>query len=130
MSPIAGRLFALLLLDGGAVAFGDLADRLGVSRGSISTSARQLEQRGMIRRRKLPGTRQDVFELTENPYSDILDDIIRRAEVTRAGITCAVSQIGRKDHALADRLTRFASFYDALHIGAATALERLNGDDE
>ena len=41
---IAGRVLATLVYDGERVSFGALADRLEVSRGSISSSVRLLEE--------------------------------------------------------------------------------------
>ncbi|MDG1076042.1 MAG: ArsR family transcriptional regulator, partial [Planktotalea sp.] len=45
---IAGRVFGLLIYDGDVVSFGDLATKLQVSRASISTSIRILEERGLV----------------------------------------------------------------------------------
>src|SRR6056300_574061 len=65
---IAGRVFGMLIFDGDMVSFGDLAKRLQVSRASISTSIRILEERGLVKRMTRPGERQDYFQLASNPY--------------------------------------------------------------
>lgn len=52
---IAGRVLGLLVWDGEALAFSDLAEQLQVSRGSISTATRILEERRLIRRIAKPG---------------------------------------------------------------------------
>jgi len=46
----AGRLLGLLIFDGGQISFGDLAEILQISRGSVSSSSRMLEEFGLIRR--------------------------------------------------------------------------------
>ncbi len=63
MPRIAGRLFGLLLIEGGPFSFGELADRLQVSRGSISTNARMLSDIGLIERVSKPGDRQDHYRI-------------------------------------------------------------------
>ena len=45
---IAGRVLAMLLYDGEKVSFGQLADALQVSRGSISSGVRMLESQQLI----------------------------------------------------------------------------------
>lgn len=63
MPRIAGRLFGLLLIEGGPFSFGELAERLQVSRGSISTNARLLSEMGLIERVSKPGDRQDHYRI-------------------------------------------------------------------
>jgi len=63
MPRIAGRLFGLLLLEGEPHSFGQLAERLQVSRGSISTNARMLAEFGLIERVAKPGDRQDHYRI-------------------------------------------------------------------
>lgn len=68
MPRIAGRLFGLLLLEGGPFSFGELADRLQVSRGSISTNARLLENIGLVERVAKPGDRQDYYRIVPDGF--------------------------------------------------------------
>ena len=63
MPRIAGRLCGLLLIEGGPYSFGELAERLQVSRGSISTNARMLADFGLIERVAKPGDRQDHYRI-------------------------------------------------------------------
>ena len=60
---IAGRLFGLLLMEGGPFSFSELAERLQVSRGSISVNARLLTGMGLIERVSKPGDRQDHYRI-------------------------------------------------------------------
>lgn len=71
MPRIAGRLFALLLVEGGPFSFGDLAERLDVSRGSISTNARMLADFGLIERVAKPGDRQDHYRIAPDGLAPI-----------------------------------------------------------
>ena len=58
---IAGRVLAMLLYDGERVSFGQLAEALQVSRGSVSSSVRMLESQQLIKRVAKAGDRQDYF---------------------------------------------------------------------
>ena len=64
---IAGRLIGLLILSPDPVRFDHLAERLRVSRASISTNTRLLENMGVIQRVTRPGDRRDYFQINEEP---------------------------------------------------------------
>jgi|SRR5581483_3468889 len=64
MSPIAGRLFATLVLADSPLSLDELAESLGVSKASVSTDARRLFERGIVERVRKPGDRRDYYELT------------------------------------------------------------------
>ncbi len=64
---IAGRLVGLLILSPDPVRFDHLAERLRVSRASISTNTRLLENMGVIQRVTRPGDRRDYFRINEEP---------------------------------------------------------------
>ena len=58
---IAGRIFGFLLLQEDACSLDDMAAALGVSKASISTDARRLEQLQLIERVSRPGDRRDYY---------------------------------------------------------------------
>lgn len=64
MPRIAGRLFGYLLLEGQARSLDELAAALAVSKTSVSTNARLLEQIGLLERVTRPGDRKDYYQLT------------------------------------------------------------------
>lgn len=101
MPRIAGRLFGLMILEPGLISFGELAERLEVSRGSISTNARLLERKGLIVRVRPEGERQEYFRLAEAPYANMLRSVAARMEQTRATIVDALSLLpdqARQEH--------------------------------
>ncbi len=62
LPPIAARIFATLLTaDESALTAAELASRLAVSAGSVSTMTRYLEQQGLVERSRRPGERADYF---------------------------------------------------------------------
>jgi DNA-binding transcriptional regulator GbsR (MarR family) len=86
---IAGRIFGLLLISEDAHSLDDLAAELRVSKGSVSTNARLLEQRGLLERVCRPADRRDYYGVRPDLFI----------------------------HAMAQRLARWQRFHEA--IGAA-----------
>jgi DNA-binding transcriptional regulator GbsR (MarR family) len=78
MSPIAGRLFALLLLADHPQSLDDLADTLGVSKASVSTDARRLLERGIVERVARAGDRRDYYELAPDFFARIIEVRVAR----------------------------------------------------
>lgn len=58
---IAGRLYGYLLLHDEPQSLDALAEALRVSKASISTNARLLEERGLLERVSRPGDRRDYY---------------------------------------------------------------------
>lgn len=131
MPPIAGRLFAVLVFDGGTVSFADLVERLNVSRASVSTSARYLEARGLIRRVSREGSRAAFYELPDHPYQGLFAGISQRAASATEMITNTRDALSEtKDDGTRQRLTELAAFYNTLHHMTAQASARLDGDHQ
>lgn len=110
---IAGRMLALFIVYGGPLSFSGLADRLQVSRGSISSNARLLRQLGLIERFALPGDRQDYYRLCQAPYGHMLEGQLRRIEERLALVdtTLAALPAGWRDSR--QRLSHLRDFYAA-----------------
>ena len=119
----AGRMMGLLIFDGGQVSFGDMAERLHISRGSVSSSSRVLEEFGLIRRTSKPGQRQDYFELEEDPYLNLLDRACVRAKKAKDLIEKSASQLDESPE-IKGRVADFADFYRTMeHCISRTRLE-------
>jgi len=114
---IAGRVLAMLLYDGERVSFGQLADALQVSRGSISSSVRMLESQQLIKRVAKPGDRQDYFQLAENAFANMVDAAATRARRAAADIETALANIPASETAPRQRVTSYAAFYLAMEDG-------------
>lgn len=126
---IAGRVFGLLIYDGDVVSFGDLATKLQVSRASISTSIRILEERGLVKRVTKPGERQDFFQLAANPYGTMLEGIQKRNRSIQNDIAQTIQSLPADADAIG-RLTAYADFYASLDAAVAVALNKLNSSNE
>ena len=78
MSPIAGRLFALLLLSAEPQSLDELAASLGVSKASVSTDARRLLERGIVERSTRAGDRRDYYELAPDFFALVVRNRVER----------------------------------------------------
>lgn len=77
---IAGRIMALFLLHGGPFSFSEIAERLQVSRASVSNNLRLVKDRGIIERIGQPGDRQDYYQLAGDPFRSTLEQSLRDLE--------------------------------------------------
>ncbi|MGY3438041.1 MULTISPECIES: GbsR/MarR family transcriptional regulator [unclassified Marinovum] len=124
---IAGRVFGLLVFEGAPITFGTLAKQLQVSRGSVSSSMRLLQERGLVKRLAKPGERQEYFELAANPYVTLLEGARRNTRQARDDILESLEKLPKEEADVRKRLGAYADFYDAIDDGLANAVTRLNG---
>ena len=124
---IAGRIFGMLVFDGEEVSFGDLATRLDVSRASVSTSVRLLEERGLVKRIAKPGDRQDFFQLASNPYATMVEGVQKRTKQALSEITETIDELPAQS-ARAQRLRDYAQFYESIESALGVALQNIKAD--
>lgn len=74
----AGRILGLMLLTPGELALDDIADRLQVSKASVSTNARQMEVGGVLERCSHPGDRRDYYRIPDGIAARLLDRHLER----------------------------------------------------
>src|ERR687896_2334430 len=77
---IAGRIFGFLLVQPAACSLDDMATALGVSKASISTDTRRLEQLGFLERTSQPGDRRDYYTISRDVLPRSLDVRIERMQ--------------------------------------------------
>jgi DNA-binding transcriptional regulator GbsR (MarR family) len=124
---IAGRVLAMLLYDGERVSFGQLADALQVSRGSVSSSVRMLESQQLIKRVAKPGDRQDYFQLVDDAFANMVEASVMRAGRAAADIEASLKDIPASQTGPRKRVSDYAAFYRATQEGlqmTATALRK------
>jgi DNA-binding transcriptional regulator GbsR (MarR family) len=78
MPRIASRILGLLLLTPGECSLDQMAERLSVSRASVSVDARRLEECGVVERITRRGDRRDYYRIAPDHYSRTLE---RRLQV-------------------------------------------------
>jgi len=108
---IAGRMLGFFVIHGGPVSFTELAERLQVSRGSVSTNARLLESLGMIEKISLPGDRQNYYQLSERPYARLIEGYIKRQQAMEEVVKEVQTKIPATMKATRTRLRELHAFY-------------------
>ncbi|HEY0971020.1 MAG TPA: MarR family transcriptional regulator [Gemmatimonadales bacterium] len=78
---IAGRLFGFLFLQSEECSLDEMAAALGVSKASVSTDIRRLEQMGFVERVSRPGDRRDYYAIARGVTTNMI--ALRRAKIER-----------------------------------------------
>ena len=68
LSKLKGRIVGLLLFNQKPLSLDDIANDLHVTKGSVSTIARQLEEGGLIRKVWVKGDRKDYYEIVSDVF--------------------------------------------------------------
>lgn len=110
---IAGRMWGYFIIHGGPASFAELAEKLQVSRGSISTNARILRDLGILERVARPGDRQDYYQLADEPYDRMLEGYMERMRRTAANVEQAQRALPDDWTEPQQRLTEMRRFYRA-----------------
>lgn len=126
---IAGRLFGFLIIHGGPCALGELATELQVSRGSVSTNARLLEQLGVVERVSRPGDRQDYYQLRPDPYPALMHGVIERTKAAQAGVAQARRELQQNHGDAGARLQALETFYERVRTSAEGVVRSYDEDE-
>lgn len=108
---IAGRLTGWFVVHGGPAALSDLAESLQVSRASISTNARLLEQLGVLERVAVPGERQDFYQLSDRPYARLLEGYVHRMRTRIQDLDTLAEQLPGEANDTLERVHEMRDFY-------------------
>ncbi|MFS4436741.1 GbsR/MarR family transcriptional regulator [Paracoccaceae bacterium GXU_MW_L88] len=123
--PISGRILGLMIYDGQARSFSEIAEQLHVSRGSVSENTRRLEALGVLERFREPGDRRDFYRLPDDAFRRLAEGYAERAADSEARVNAVREAVQAEDPACAARLGRLAGFYGAVSAGVAVSLSRL-----
>jgi DNA-binding transcriptional regulator GbsR (MarR family) len=74
-----GQIYALLYLSSAPLSLGEIAEKLGVSKGSVSLNTRNMERMGMLRRYNHPADRRDFYE-ADTDFWKVVRGILRDRE--------------------------------------------------
>jgi DNA-binding transcriptional regulator GbsR (MarR family) len=129
MPRIASRILGLLLLTPGECSIDQMAERLQVSRASISVDARRLEECGVVERVTHKGDRRDYYRIAPDHYTRTLE---RRLKVM--GRLIAVIDEGRQmkleSREVRDRLDETAEALRFVVDATTQELERWRAERE
>jgi DNA-binding transcriptional regulator GbsR (MarR family) len=123
MSRSAGRIFGHMLLAEAACSLDELAETLQMSKASVSTNARLLEQVGLLERTSEPGDRRDFYRMHGDAWERMLLMARRRWEVLSGMLKQAETALPADAPGRA-RLCEAARFHALLLEEADALLER------
>lgn len=121
---IAGRIFGYLLVHEGAFSLDELAERLQVSKASVSTNARLLEQFGLVERTSAPGDRRDFYQMGPDAWERMLRSAQRKWESVRQALTEAEASLPDEMEVGRRRLIRAEQFYLLMIDGVDRMIDR------
>lgn len=123
LSPIAGRLFAMLLLSDAPRSLDDLAASLDVSKASVSTEARRLVDRGVVERVRHAGDRRDYYELAPDFFAQIVQSRIEQWRRIQILVTTMRETSGNLPPVVRERFASIDEIHHDVvdHIDAALA---------
>jgi len=125
----AGRVLGLLVIHGGPFSFAELAEQLKVSRGSISTNTRLLENLRVIERITRPGERQDYFQLRPKPYMELLQGLTGRLQKAREVVAEAQHKLPQNWDGAQSRLGELDAFYGSLLDSTEAIVKQAKNND-
>lgn len=130
-SRISGRLVGwLLLCDPPEQTPAQLVEVLGVSKASVSTELRRLEQLGVIERTTLPGDRRSFWRIATQAWPELME---RRLRMIDHFVELADQGLALLAHEPAARRTRLAGMrhaYAQLQRALRSALTELRREAE
>jgi DNA-binding transcriptional regulator GbsR (MarR family) len=121
---IAGRIFGLLLVSEDARSLDDLARELRVSKGSVSTNARLLEQRGVLERMSRPADRRDYYRVPPDLFSHTMAQRLLRWQRFHEAIGAARTSLPIHSREVLERLEEFEEAYAFMSQVISEALAR------
>ncbi|HYV99552.1 MAG TPA: MarR family transcriptional regulator [Gemmatimonadaceae bacterium] len=119
---IAGRLMGFLLLARDPVSLEDLAGELEVSKASISTNIRLLEDRGIVDRVGVPGDRRDYYQIADDMLARSIEQRLAKINRFRDAVNAARNTVNVTDKRVRQRLAAVDEAYQHLGEIMTTAL--------
>ncbi|HJR15769.1 MAG TPA: MarR family transcriptional regulator [Gemmatimonadales bacterium] len=119
---IAGRIFGLLLVSEDCRSLDQLAAELHVSKASVSTNARLLEQRGVLERNSRPSDRRDYYRVPPDLFSHTMAQRLQRWRRFHEAVGDARTSLPIRSRKVLQRLEEYESAYTYLSQAIGEAL--------
>lgn len=114
MARVAGRIFGLLLVSAEPRSLDELAEKLGVSKASISINVRLLEEKGVVERIGRQGDRRDYYRTAEDMFERMLEQRMAKVRRLQQSIEFACKACLRENHVVRSRLENLDLAYNHL----------------
>lgn len=108
---IAGQILGYLIVEGAPRTLTQMTEVLKISKGSASTNARLLENKGIVRRVSALGQRQDAYEAVDEPVLQTLAGMAERFRAGAAAIEAISAGFTDSEAEARARVARFAEFH-------------------
>lgn len=114
-NEVMGRLYGTLLLSPEALSLDDLAERLQISKGSVSMNMRSLERWGMAKEHWVRGERKKYYR-AESDFWKVIYNVLngrerREVELALKVLAESVEQLKSAENELSAEERALASFY-------------------
>ena len=106
-----GRMMALLLVTDNPLSLDEMAERLQISKASLSTNARLAVQIGMAQRVSRPGDRKDYYEMTAASFESMVAQRVQAIDVFVHLADQGLEAIEKDNAAARTRLEKMKEFY-------------------
>jgi DNA-binding transcriptional regulator GbsR (MarR family) len=123
-SRIAGRIFALLLASERDRSLDELAGVLRVSKASVSTNVRALEQRGVVERVSHRGDRRDYYRIVPDIFLKTMEQRLARWQRLHEALAEGRRGLRPASPAVRRRLEDFEQGLDSMVEAVTRALNR------
>ncbi|HEV2148906.1 MAG TPA: MarR family transcriptional regulator [Longimicrobiaceae bacterium] len=120
----AGRIFGFLLLAETPFSLDEMAEQLQVSKASVSTNARLLEQVGLLDRISAPGDRRDFYQMRPDAWERMLEVARKRWETMRSVLVEGEATLPPEMEGARARLAEAARFHAFLLEEGDTLVDR------
>lgn len=127
---IAGRLFGLLMLGERECSLDELAERLQVSKGSISSNARLLEDWGVAVKVTRPGDRRDFYHVAPDMSDRLIQRQLSRIELFIERMDRSRQRLAPLPEGVEARFSATAEFNRAVIRSLLGLREALRSGDE
>lgn len=127
---IAGRMIGLFVVHGGPFSFSEIAEKLQISRGSVSTNARILSALGMLEKVSRPGDRQDYYKLASKPFTRLLEGYAHRMSKMVKLVDDVQGAIPEEEEGIHSRISDMGRFYRLAVSNTDTLIALLESEDE
>lgn len=127
-SRTTGRIFGLLIFADHPLSIDKIVEALSVSRASVSTETRRLEERGMLERVSRPGDRRDYYQVSLPHLRHMAQNELARMNEMRQLLFSTLEVPGLAPSVRA-RVNRFCEFNRQVQIQMSALIESLEKKD-
>jgi DNA-binding transcriptional regulator GbsR (MarR family) len=106
-----GRMMALMLVTDKPLSLDEMAERLQISKASLSTNARLAVQVGMAQRVSRPGDRKDYYEMTPASFESMVAHRVQAIDVFIHLADDGLAAIETDNATARTRLEKMKEFY-------------------